>query len=238
MNIPFTKKFIKELEKCSRGYGTQEVYYRFLYYAAKSIEAWSMEEQEAKAQINDIFQNTLRMYNEQERPEMEQAYLNLFEILAEEIEREPYSDLLGPIHMELVSPGTQKGMGIFLTPESVGRMMAEMMLDKDSIKSLIAQKGFFSLEEPCLGVGCLVLSAAYVLNKSGIDVRYMYVEGTDLNEQCCLAAYVQLSLNKVACCVRRGNSLTNEIVFSMKTPALADIEYRAAAQKTKQKTAI
>ncbi len=109
-------------------------------------------------------------------------------------------------------------MGQFFTPYDVSRMIAEMSLADAG--QLIAEKGFVTLAEPASGAGGMIIAAADVLAKQGIDIgQQLYVDATDISPMCFKMTYLQASLRGIPATIRRGNTLSLETFDRAVTPA-------------------
>lgn len=212
---------IRELEHFRWKYDVQEVYYRFLEYATKSIMASYLSPQEKQLVIQEIFKNTLERYAASDRAEMELLYNRLFGILRAETEKAPYTDILGPVHMEIVSRSTQAARGMFFTPEHVCRMMARINMPESEMRQIIEEKGCVSISDPCSGAGAMILAGAWVINDMGFPQEKMRAECIDIDIHCCYCAYIQMSLNGIYGVVKNGNSLSQAFNLILVTPQLA-----------------
>ena len=90
-------------------------------------------------------------------------------------------DFLGDIAGELELLDAKRGQ--LITPYPLSRLVAEMTLaDADAI---IAERGFITLQEPASGAGGMIIAAADVLEKNGVDPRFtLYVEALDVASLC------------------------------------------------------
>ena len=71
-------------------------------------------------------------------------------------------------------------IGQFFTPYTVSRMIAEMSLQ--DIAPIIEANGFVTISEPACGAGGMVLAAADVLQKQGLDIgTQMLVNAVDIS---------------------------------------------------------
>lgn len=125
-------------------------------------------------------------------------------------------DFLGEIAAKL---GTlDKKNGQFFTPYDVSKLMAYITLP--DIESLIKEDGFFTLNDPAAGAGCMVLCAADIVQEKGFEpMDCMSVQVTELNKSTYHMLFVQLALRGIAAQVIHGNSLTLETFESAYTPA-------------------
>jgi hypothetical protein len=130
-----------------------------------------------------------------------------------------FGDVLGALfgRLELHS----KARGQFFTPYTVSRMMAEATLgDGESVRALIAERGFVTAMEPACGAGSMVIALADAMHAHGINYqRHLHVTGIDIDPRAIHMAYVQLSLLHVPAQLIVGNSLSGEHREHWYTPA-------------------
>jgi len=101
----------------------------------------------------------------------------------EVIDAEPFTDLLGPVHMELVSHYHQQASGQFFTPPNICRMLAEISLadfPPDDEPRLIR------INDPAVGAGGLLLATLEVISKKhGSELlRWISLTGIDVDRRC------------------------------------------------------
>jgi len=125
-------------------------------------------------------------------------------------------DFLGEIAGEIEA--LDKKNGQFFTPYDVSKLMAKMQMP--NVAALIEEKGFFSLGDPAAGAGCMLLTAADVVEEAGFNpMDCMSVHAIELNLQTYHMLYLQLSLRCIAAQVIHGNALSLEVFNSQYTPA-------------------
>jgi len=126
-------------------------------------------------------------------------------------------DFLGRVATELELLNAHAGQ--FFTPYDISLMVAEMTLQ--DAKETIAEQGFITIAEPASGSGGMILAAAEVLKKQGVDIgSQVYVDAIDISSMCFHMAYVQFSLMGIPAIVRLGNTLSLEMYETAGTPAL------------------
>ncbi len=109
-------------------------------------------------------------------------------------------DVLGQVYMECEMGS--KGAGQFFTPYSVSLVSAEMALGE-------VGDGMVSINEPACGSGGMVIAAADVLRRRGINYqRRLDVVCQDLDWTAVCMCYVQLSLLGIRAVCSRGDTLT------------------------------
>lgn len=108
--------------------------------------------------------------------------------------------------------------GQFMTPQTVCRMMAEMLLH-DAGK-VIEKQGYITLNEPAAGAGGMVLASADVLAGQGFNpVLNMLVQAIDISPLCFHMCFVQLTMKGIPALVVRANTLSQEWFEAAWTPA-------------------
>ena len=166
-------------------------------------------------------QNSVEMYPARYKKQ-EQRYLDIakqyqkkeletvtkiFAELTLMLEDNPYQDLLGDLYMRL-NMGSD-ALGQFFTPYSISKMMALMTLDIDSVKSRINEKGYITINEPCVGGGANIIGYLDVLKSNDINYqKNCIVVGQDLSRIAALMAYVVLSLIGCQAVIKIGDTLS------------------------------
>lgn len=124
-------------------------------------------------------------------------------------------DFLGEVAGE--SEFLNKHLEQFFTPYPVARMMAEMQLF--DMGEIIAERGFFTMQEPAAGAGVMVLATADVLQGMGFDPGMsMLVNAIDISSMAYHMCYLQLSWRGVSALVECRNALSDEPGESAYTP--------------------
>ena len=141
------------------------------------------------------------------KPEEFKRFGDLFCLMIESLERNPFQDFLGTMYMELEMGS--KGMGQCFTPYSICQMMAEMSLPKDKVEKAMEQRGWISLNDPAAGAGATLIAAAERLHQLGINYQQkaLFV-ANDLDRTVAMMCYIQMSLIGCAGRVRIGDTLT------------------------------
>lgn len=130
--------------------------------------------------------------------------------------QERFQDLLGSLFMELDLGN--KWNGQFFTPYELSLMMA--MMQMQDAKERIAESGFITVMDPCVGGGAMVIAVAQAVADQGIDYqRNLHVTCIDVDSRAAHMAYIQLSLLGVPAVVRVGNSLSMQMREVWYTPA-------------------
>lgn len=114
-----------------------------------------------------------------------EVLFNLSGLYAREvIEARPFADLLGPVHMDLVSRYHQKGSGQFFTPEAICQLMARLTLGDAEID--VEQGRLTRVCDPAVGAGALLLGVlAQVLESQGPEaLPWISLTGIDIDGRC------------------------------------------------------
>ena len=138
----------------------------------------------------------------------------LFAVLVKALDDNPDQDFLGSMYMRLNLGSHWHGQ--FFTPYDVCRMSAEITLDIDKLK---AQTRFISLCDPTIGGGAMLIAAARVLQREGINyqTRACFV-GQDIDRIAGMMAYIQMSLLGMPGYVAIANTLTDPIIGPVLEP--------------------
>lgn len=124
---------------------------------------------------------------------------------------ENQKDILGEIFMELSMGNDAQGQ--FFTPEPICKLMALMMMqgEAEKAKEFIKEKGYYMVSDPCVGAGGMLLAAAQVLKKQGIDVRNeVLFYASDVDMTAVYMAYTQMSLMRMPAVLRRMDALSQK----------------------------
>jgi N-6 DNA Methylase len=90
-----------------------------------------------------------------------------FAMLVQEMERKPFTDVLGSYYLECASHSSKQARGEFFTPPEISRMMAKMTFDVDAIK---AKNRPITVNEPACGSGGMILAAAELFAPDSVDL--------------------------------------------------------------------
>lgn len=130
-------------------------------------------------------------------------------------------DFLGPLYEELDLSGSgQRGSrGEFFTPSSITQLMAQLTLS--NVEKIVENKGYVTLQEPCVGAGGMVIAVANQLDTLGYDPRQMLlVDAIDVNKTFFNIAYLQLSAMDIPARIWWGNMLSLKMNECRETPHL------------------
>ena len=157
------------------------------------------------------FDKILEKYTENERIKLWQILLNLSELYQKQ--QEP-KDILGEMYSKIGIYNKQAGQ--FFTPTHISDLMTEIVgIDEEEIKN----RGYVTLNEPCVGAGGMVLSYAKALQKKGYNPHEnLFVEVCDIDMLCTYMTYVQLSMYDIPAVVINGDTLTLKQNIVLYTP--------------------
>lgn len=104
--------------------------------------------------------------------------------------RQHFSDLLGPVYMELASRWKQSGLGQYFTPWEVCLAMAIVTI----ADAAPTAEQPLTVNEPCVGSGAMLLACREaVARHCGREaLRHLHVSGQDIDQVCVDMAEVQL----------------------------------------------
>ena len=144
-------------------------------------------------------------------PKYSKEELDIFPVFFTHIvmgmEENPDCDFLGELYMNLELGN--KHAGQFFTPYSVCRMMAEVAIDEDLLKSQIEKHGWISVNDCACGAGATLVAAANILRCKGLNYQQQALfVAQDVDATVALMCYIQLSLLGCAGYVIIGNTLT------------------------------
>jgi type I restriction-modification system DNA methylase subunit len=170
--------------------------------------------------LDDVFRSFLTLsfcalcYGQREAMYLEEAkrwkreQLNLFSeafnALYCEMENQPFQDLLGDIHMELLSPKSKQYSGEFYTPQNICLMIAKIILeDTDKV---------VKLHEPACGSGRMILACAevYAHNFKRSPTR-LRVQAWDTSRTAIMMTFINTTLWGIPCTVIHGDTLRMKV---------------------------
>lgn len=242
LTIPqYQAQFEKVLKTMVGRYRVSEVWNDFIELAAIAVHqsAYMNSMIEKDSRISDEHKAMLRaatMPRDQRWAELEEQYMSyvpkygsegmkdmaqLYSIVTDAIEGHR-TDFLGPLYMrlELAGKSDRQARGEFFTPESVAKMMAQMIVPQ-TIDELIEAQGYLRVQEPTCGAGGMLIWVAEAMETQGYDPRvYMYAEGIDINRGAFNMCYLQLALLDIPARVWCGDSLLMKYCDCRETPQL------------------
>jgi hypothetical protein len=203
------KEFINLVSLNSRRYRTHEVFRDFCELAALTlsnvVDLLQREEREAR------YMSIVARYEPQEIARFPQ----MLAVVTMALETE-FHDCLGQLFMALELGDHWKGQ--FFTPYHVSYVMANLTLN--NVTASINERGFFSMNEPTVGAGAMVIATAQALLDKGQNYqRVMHVTAQDIDQTAVHMCYIQMSLLHIPGVVILGNSLSVESREIWYTPA-------------------
>ena len=162
----------------------------------------------------DHWENREQEYLELIRKHDPDKVARLFAVLVKALDDNPDQDFLGSMYMRLNLGSHWHGQ--FFTPYNVCQMCAEITLDIDKLK---AQTRYISLCDPAIGGGAMLIAAARILQREGINYQaWACFVGQDIDRIAGMMAYLQMSLLGMPGYVAIANTLTNPIVGPVLEP--------------------
>ncbi len=143
----------------------------------------------------------------------------LFAMLVDTLEQNPDQDFLGDMYMNLELGNHWKGQ--FFTPYHISQFMAEITIG--DCKNQVEQQGWFSVCDPCVGGGAMLIAAANAIRRQKVNYsNHVLFAGQDIDRVVGMMAYIQLSLLGCPGYVVIGDCLLNPIVGSALQPEEKD----------------
>lgn len=137
------------------------------------------------------FKDTLDRHTYEQGAELGRLF-NLYVVAVEEL---PFRDILGTLFMRLDINSVRNGE--FFTPFCIAEMMARMQFDRDGFEQTVRERGTFSVCDPAVGSGVMLLAFAKVvhddLGREGTDKLRLY--GSDIDVRCVNMCRIQLRMN-------------------------------------------
>lgn len=110
-----------------------------------------------------------------------------------------------------------KWKGQFFTPYHMCLMMAEMNLN--GVEKHIEERGFFTVCDPCIGGGAMLIAVADVLRKRGLNhSACVYFEAQDIDSRALHMAHILLSLCGLAGKIILGDTIRMTVNEEWHTP--------------------
>ncbi|OWY40393.1 type I restriction endonuclease subunit M [Xenophilus sp. AP218F] len=205
-------EFIRLIRENSRRHRLHEVFRDFCEMAAlaisNSVDRHQYEAREAR------YMQIIKRY---ERDEISR-FPAMLSVMTEGLAATPH-DFLGAVFMALELFDNWKGQ--FFTPIELSRLVTRLNCGPlDAWRKVQEEGGFFSMHEPAVGAGSMVIAFADMLMEEGINYQQvMHVEAWDVDETAALMAYIQFSLLHIPAVIVQGNTLTLKQWGKWYTPA-------------------
>lgn len=182
--------FLKRLEPLHRRHGVHEVFRSFVHLAACAL-ANQTREAEYLAEAKRY-----------QRDELD-VFAHALADLINDMEAEPFADLLGPAYMDTLGKRGQSWNGEFHTPPAVCQLIARIVAGDSPA---LPDTGPITLSEPACGAGAMILAFAEALpNKA--DIRRLRVTAIDINRTACDMCFINTTLWGIPCRVIHGDTL-------------------------------
>lgn len=156
----------------------------------------------------DEYFEVIRNYDQDEL----QSLCHAFACLVNEMQKKPFSDLLGEYYQTIASKSARDGRGEFYTPEHVSELMARITVN---VEEVIAAGKPITVNEPTSGGGGMILQLAKQFSplrtkqeKNHVDL--LRVTAQDLSPVACDITFINTSLWGIPTQVFCGNTLANE----------------------------
>lgn len=196
------KEIVKILKEMSGRYSEYEIFTDWIRCMALSIEQSThlirdKEWQDREQQYID----TMKKYSYDERMKIAQ----LTGCLIETLEEGP-DDVLGDVYMK--AEMGSKAAGQFFTPFHLSELCARIGLIGMIEEYKKGKLDKITINEPACGGGAMILAAAKVIHKSGINYQTaMEVVAQDIDWKGVYMCYVQLSLLGISAICVQGSTL-------------------------------
>lgn len=208
MRRDFKKDIIKNLVGLSGKHSISEIYFDWVHMMAYSISNSADKEQYDIREA--AYLEVIRKYKKEES----KIFAECFGLLVLAFERKT-TDWLGEIYMSLEI--SNKNSGQFFTPYGVSRLMSEIVFNGNEEK--LKERDWIGYYEPCCGAGSMILAFAETMRKKKYNFQQQLVVWCeDIDENCLLMAYVQLSLLGIKAVCKVKNSLSQEEFSVWYTP--------------------
>lgn len=152
------------------------------------------------------------------------AFFQLIDVMDEDVNADNYHDWLGEIFMQSCTASKERAQ--HFTPYSVSKCMAELNIGgKEAVKKLIAEQGYITINDPCVGGGSLIIAMLATLKEYGINYQQCAVVVCGDNDQrCCDMCFVQLQLLGAIATVENRNALTMELFQTRDTIFMVELK--------------
>jgi hypothetical protein len=142
------------------------------------------------------------------KPDEFSRFGEVFCLLVESLERNPFQDFLGGMYMEL-NMGS-KAHGQCFTPFGVCQAMAAMAMPEEQVRQQLDERGWISINDCACGAGATLIAAAERLYQMGINYQQsaLFVAG-DIDNTVAMMCFIQLALIGCAGRIRIGDTLTD-----------------------------
>lgn len=206
------KDIEKTIERIAGKYSAYEVFSDWIRCMALTIEnSTHLIRDKLWQERENAYLDTVKKYTHEELI----MFAEMMAMLTETMEDGP-DDVLGKIYME--SGMGSKAAGQFFTPYHLSVLCAETALQEHIEAYKAGELERITINEPSCGGGAMVIAAAEVLRKAGINYqKAMDVVAQDIDWKGVYMCYVQLSLFGISAICVQGDTLI-EPYDSHRTP--------------------
>ena len=156
----------------------------------------------------DEYLETVERYTKDEVNDLCSAFASL----VNEMQQNPFHDVLGSYYETINSKSARDGRGEFFTPEPISELLAMISFD---VEKIITDTKPVTVSEPACGSGGMILQMAKRLSpeRTGREKSYvdlLRVTAQDLSPVACDMTYVNTTLWGIPAQILRGNTLTGK----------------------------
>lgn len=198
----FKGMLVEEIQNLGRTHGVNTVFTNFLELTALALAIQfdpinRAERQESYEELEkSIDREALSAYGR----------MTFYLVMAVREYRSDPKDILGEVYTRLKLSSEWNGQ--FFTPDSISRMMAEILQIPGDIPE---GDEYVTINEPTCGSGTMIYGAVWAMQKSGFDYqRKSLFVAQDIDIRCVWMTYIQCCLYRIPVVVIHGNTLTQE----------------------------
>lgn len=208
MKKDFKQEIVKEIKRLSGKKNVSQIYFDWVH-----IMAYTLSNSADKLQFREREDAYLELVKKYDKKEIE-GFTKCFGLLIQALEYK-MRDWLGAIYMELGISNEVTGQ--VFTPYDMSLLMAEMAFIGSEEK--LEEKNWIGFYEPCCGAGGMTIAFAEAMQKKKYNFQtQLVVWCEDIDENCLLMTYVQLSLLGIKAICKVKNSLSQEEFSTWYTP--------------------
>lgn len=209
-----SKELVKMIQSLGQRHGSWQVFNDFVTIMAVSIS--NVVDPTHREKREEIYKEIVGRYSAAELDQFPVMFAALVEQAEAAMHMDGPRDILGELFHALELHNKYHGQ--FFTPQTMADCMAQISITPDH--AALEKKGYITMCEPTCGSGVMVLAAAKVMMKAGLNHSTQIVAlASDLDFKCTCMAYVQLSLYGIPAVVEHANTLTCEVYSRWYTPA-------------------
>lgn len=207
---------IKQLasEHCN---SIRECFFDLVALMASSIDAMNINNREKSEKL---YNSVIAKYSNEER----EKFVDIFGDILLYFNKHSYCDLLGQLAQDLNVLDSSKSQ--FFTPVHISDFMSDLLFTKEDYEMKVGDHGYFSIADPCVGSGRLVISAAKQLEGFDRDFRkHIIVTACDIDMSMVYISFIQFSILGIPARIYCGNSLDPDDTqnYLETSPHLADV---------------